>query len=169
VSRRVSLPGADELFRRTSGADAASDVGTGAESGAGAPSQARRTRPPLAAAPAPVELPDEPAEQPAPEQLTPGQAQAASAQAASAQAASATYESRPRRTPSGRVRHDEKMTVYVTADELLEIEHARLVLRRTVGSAVDRGRLVRAAVAMALADLDEHGNDSELVRRLSES
>jgi hypothetical protein len=71
--------------------------------------------------------------------------------------------------PSGRVRHDEKMTVYVTADELLEIEHARLVLRRRVGSAVDRGRLVRAAVAMALADLDEHGTDSELVRRLSES
>jgi hypothetical protein len=73
------------------------------------------------------------------------------------------------RKPSGRVRHDEKMTVYVTADELLEIEHARLVLRRTVGSAVDRGRLVRAAVAMALADLDEHGDDSDLVRRLSES
>ena len=30
------------------------------------------------------------------------------------------------RAPSGRVRHDEKMTVYVTADELLDIEHARL-------------------------------------------
>src|SRR6185437_15710795 len=31
----------------------------------------------------------------------------------------------PRATrSSGRVRHDEKMTVYVTADELLEIEHA---------------------------------------------
>ena len=74
-----------------------------------------------------------------------------------------------RRRPSGRVKHDEKMTVYVTADELLEIEHARLVLRRRMGSAVDRGRLVRAAVAMALADLDEHGDDSELVRRLNES
>ena len=73
------------------------------------------------------------------------------------------------RRPSGRVRHDEKMTVYVTADELLEIEHARLVLRRTVGSAVDRGRLVRAAVAMALADLDEHGDDGELVRRLRDA
>jgi hypothetical protein len=67
------------------------------------------------------------------------------------------------------VRHDEKMTVYITADELLELEHARLVLRRTLGSAVDRGRLVRAAVAMALADLDEHGADSELVRRLNDT
>jgi hypothetical protein len=38
-----------------------------------------------------------------------------------------------------------------------------------VGSAVDRGRLVRAAVAMALADLDARGDDSELVRRLSGS
>ena len=35
------------------------------------------------------------------------------------------------RLPSGRVRHDEKMTVYVTADELLDIEHARLSLRRS--------------------------------------
>lgn len=70
------------------------------------------------------------------------------------------------RTSSGRVRHDEKMTVYVTGEELLEIESARLLLRRTVGGAVDRGRLVRAAVAMALADLDTHGADGELVRRL---
>ena len=70
--------------------------------------------------------------------------------------------------PSGRVRHDEKMTVYVTADELLDLEHARLVLRRDQGLAVDRGRLVREAVALVLADLDEHGIDSMLVQRLTE-
>ena len=73
------------------------------------------------------------------------------------------------RTASGRVKHDEKMTVYVTADELLDIEHARLELRRHHGLAVDRGRLVRAAVALALADLDAHGADSPLVQRLQES
>jgi hypothetical protein len=70
------------------------------------------------------------------------------------------------RRPSGRVRHDEKMTVYVTADELLDIEHARLMLRRDHGLAVDRGRLVREAVALCLADLEERGPDSLLVRRL---
>ena len=37
------------------------------------------------------------------------------------------------RKPSGRVRHDEKMTVYVTSDELLDIEHTRLMLRRRNG------------------------------------
>lgn len=73
----------------------------------------------------------------------------------------------PRR-PSGRVRHDEKMTVYVTAEELVDIEHARLALRRTHGLAVDRGRLVRVAVALALADLEAQGEDSALVRRLSD-
>lgn len=67
--------------------------------------------------------------------------------------------------PSGRVRHDEKMTVYVTADELLDIEHARLTLRRH-GLAVDRGRLVREAVALVLADLETQGVDSPLVQRL---
>jgi len=73
-----------------------------------------------------------------------------------------------RRRPSGRVRHDEKMTVYVTADELLDLEHARLALRRDHGLAVDRGRLVREAVALVLADLDENGLDSMLVQRLTE-
>ena len=75
---------------------------------------------------------------------------------------------RTARKPSGRVRHDEKMTVYVTSDELLDLEHARLVLRRTHGLAVDRGRLVREAIAMVLADFDAHGDDSALVRRLTE-
>ena len=73
----------------------------------------------------------------------------------------------PRR-PSGRIRHDEKMTVYVTADELLDLEHARLTLRRATGLAVDRGRLVRAAVAIALADLDAHGEESMIVQRLKQ-
>ena len=72
------------------------------------------------------------------------------------------------RKPSGRVRHDEKMTVYVTSDELLDLEQARLVLRRDHGLAVDRGRLVREAVALVLADLDENGLDSLLVQRLTE-
>ncbi len=73
-----------------------------------------------------------------------------------------------RRKPSGRVRHDEKMTVYVTSDELLEIEHARLALRRGQGLAVDRGRLVREAISLVLADYEENGDDSALVRRLTE-
>jgi hypothetical protein len=70
--------------------------------------------------------------------------------------------------PSGRVKHDEKMTVYVTADELLEIEHARLALRSRHGLAVDRGRLVREAIHLVLADLERNGEASALVRRLTE-
>ena len=73
----------------------------------------------------------------------------------------------PRGT-SGRVRHDEKMTVYVTSDELLELEHARLTLRSKHGVAVDRGRLVREAIAIALAGLEADGEWSVLVRRLAE-
>ncbi len=73
-----------------------------------------------------------------------------------------------RRRPSGRVRHDEKMTVYITSEELLDIEHARLTLRRHHGLGVDRGRLVRAAVAFALADLEANGVDSVLVQRLGD-
>jgi hypothetical protein len=67
------------------------------------------------------------------------------------------------------VRHDEKMTVYITADELFELETARLSLRRQHGVAVDRGRLVREALAIVLADLDDQGADSQLARRLAAS
>jgi hypothetical protein len=77
-------------------------------------------------------------------------------------------EAKRRRTPSGRVKHDEKMTVYVTADELLELEHARLSLRSEHGLAVDRGRLVREALHLVLADLEQNGEDSALVRRLND-
>jgi hypothetical protein len=68
--------------------------------------------------------------------------------------------------PSGRVKHDEKMTVYVTAGELLEIEHARLALRSRHGLAIDRGRLVREAIHLVLADLEQNGEASAVVRRL---
>ncbi|MFC9608796.1 hypothetical protein ACFTTN_35905 [Streptomyces niveus] len=70
------------------------------------------------------------------------------------------------RRPSGRERHDEKITVYVSAEELMDLEHARLVLRGEHGLAVDRGRIVREAVAVVLADLESRGDASILVRRL---
>lgn len=70
---------------------------------------------------------------------------------------------------SGRVKHDEKMTVYVTAAELMAVEQARLTLRAELGRSVDRGRFVRAALAVALADLDSRGIDSDVARRLSQS
>ena len=70
---------------------------------------------------------------------------------------------------SGRVRHEEKITVYVSAEELLALEQARLTLRARHGMAVDRGRIVREAIAAILADLEASGDDSELVRRLSTS
>ena len=76
-----------------------------------------------------------------------------------------TPEDKPR-GPSGRVKHDEKMTVYITSGELLDVEQARLRLRRDQALAVDRGRLVREALAIVLADYDENGDDSVLVQRL---
>jgi hypothetical protein len=71
----------------------------------------------------------------------------------------------PRR-PSGRQRHEEKITVYVSPSELVDLEHARLVLRAEHSLAVDRGRIVREALAVVLADLESKGEQSILVRRL---
>lgn len=65
-----------------------------------------------------------------------------------------------------RTKHDEKITVYISADELVALESARLALRAKHGVAADRGRIVREAIAVLLADLEERGADAVLVRRL---
>jgi len=128
VSRRVSLPGADELFRSTQGP---------------------RTEEPAAEDTAQsTERVEEPAD----------------AREAGAEDAAADE----RRAPSGRVRHDEKITVYVTSDELLDLERTRLVLRGDHRLAVDRGRIVREAIHLALEGVRDDGAGSALVRRLRE-
>jgi hypothetical protein len=71
------------------------------------------------------------------------------------------------RVPSGRQRHDEKVTFYCTADELMDLENARLLLRREHGIAVDRGRIVREALALVLSELERDGAEAPLVRRLT--
>lgn len=70
------------------------------------------------------------------------------------------------RNPSGRERHEEKITVYCSPEELVDLEAARLTLRAEHGLAIDRGRIVREALAVVLADLDAKGESSILVRRL---
>ena len=69
---------------------------------------------------------------------------------------------------SGRVKHDEKITVYVSSDELLALEHARLRLRAEHRLAVDRGRIVRTAIGLIMAEFEAEGGDSGLVRALAE-
>jgi len=70
------------------------------------------------------------------------------------------------RPASGREQHTHKITVYLSADELFELEHARLALRR-YGITTDRGRLVREAIAVLLADLDARGETSVLALRIA--
>lgn len=135
MSRRSTLPGADELFRAT-------DPSSGLAA-------ATRERPTTAAEAQPAE----PAGGGPREQSPPRRRPVARTDAAS-------------RAPSGRQRHDEKITVYVSAEELLDLEEARLALRGRHGIAVDRGRIVREALAVVLADLETKGEASILVRRL---
>ncbi|MFF6886795.1 hypothetical protein ACFY9F_26825 [Streptomyces sp. NPDC012421] len=168
MSRRVSLPGADELFRTTGGmalqassprrtvpAPAGeSDTAAGADAGV-AGSAEHTAAESEADGPRARETEQVPAQQPAP-------AKPAAQAAAPARRRGRTTN----RRPSGRERHDEKITVYVSAEELMDLEHARLVLRGEHGLAVDRGRIVREAVAVVLADLESRGDASILVRRL---
>lgn len=67
---------------------------------------------------------------------------------------------------TGRVRHDQKITVYFSSEELFALEDATLQLERAHGLSLDRGRLVRTAVALALADLAENGDESAVVGEL---
>jgi hypothetical protein len=55
--------------------------------------------------------------------------------------------------------------VYLSGTELLDLERARVVLR-SYGIPVDRGRIVREALAVVLADIDAAGEDSLVAQRL---
>ncbi|MFB6564521.1 MULTISPECIES: hypothetical protein [unclassified Streptomyces] len=170
MSRRVSLPGADELFRTTGGmalqpssprrggeeTPAAEHSATSAEGTAseGRGREAADTGGPVVGQP---RRPQEGSVGPA---GAVGSAPAGAGRRGKGQGRGAN------RRPSGRERHDEKITVYVSAEELMDLEHARLVLRGEHGLAVDRGRIVREAVAVVLADLESRGDASILVRRL---
>ena len=146
MTRRVALPGADELFRSTAPAS-------------------------QPAAP-PAEPPAEPTPPPAPVSAAAfgGRAEAQTAEPEDELAPPPPVRRRPRpvgeRRPTGRERHEEKITVYCSAEELFEIERARLTLRGEYGLAADRGRIVREALAMVLSDFESRGDQSVLVRRL---
>ncbi|GAA1544640.1 hypothetical protein BWI15_19480 [Kribbella sp. ALI-6-A] len=122
MSRRVSLPGASELF------------------GGAAPKQTRPEKRTATDGPA---LSDRPG--------------------STGRARTAVVEDRK---SSGRIRHDTKITVYVTEEELLGLEQTRLALRAEHGLTADRGRIVREAIDVLLADFVDHGPDSVLVQRL---
>ncbi|WP_317442533.1 hypothetical protein [Streptomyces collinus] len=182
MSRRVSLPGADELFRTTGGmALQSSTPRRGAGGEARVPAPAGESDGVAAAEDAPQSVPvqggdGEGAEHVAAEaepadtgesRTRPARRQAGQENSSSAAAQQPRKRGRAAaRRPSGRERHDEKITVYVSAEELMDLEHARLVLRGEHGLAVDRGRIVREAVAVVLADLESRGDASILVRRL---
>ena len=120
MTRRVSLPGASELFFRTT---AAPELSGSEPSGSST------------------------------EQVTP-------APRGDEEGAATARRGAPRK------KHDSKITVYLSSEQLLALEQARLALRGSHGLAVDRGRLVREAVSVMLDDFDANGEDSVLVRRL---
>ncbi|KAF3469546.1 hypothetical protein GL259_09955 [Streptomyces sp. Tu 3180] len=179
----MSLPGADELFRTTGGmALQASTPRRQANGDARVPAPAGEGDAAAAQEDAPQSVPAQGGDGEGAEHVAAdaGPAEAGEShsrtaagpgrrQAAPEGAAAAAPRKRGRaaaRRPSGRERHDEKITVYVSAEELMDLEHARLVLRGEHGLAVDRGRIVREAVAVVLADLETRGEASILVRRL---
>jgi hypothetical protein len=56
----------------------------------------------------------------------------------------------------------------MSGPELIDLERARLALR-SYGISVDRGRVVREAIAVLIADLDAAGENSLLAQRLREA
>ena len=164
MTRRPVLPGASELFRRT---DAASEVPEVTElpnlsTTASSPALRGGTRQDETSSGMPLTL--VPGGAATPSGVDDLASYRAAAPAPTLQPSIPTRGRPVRRTD--RTKHDEKITVYISADELMALESSRLTLRGQHGVAADRGRIVREAIAVILADLDERGEDSVLVRRL---
>jgi hypothetical protein len=124
VSRRASLPGAEELFRKTSD----------------------RTR------------------EPRPSSETSKQ----DTKSTKLQVATPTSEGTEAAARPKAPKHEEKITFYCTPEDLMSIERTRLELRADYGVTADRGRIVRAALAYVLEDFGARGEDSVLLRKLSD-
>ena len=138
MRRRISLPGADELFRKTTLSAVPDQVVEEVE-------VAHTNRPTTSSAVA----------TPKPTAKSTGVRQ--------------TPRRKPTgldKAPSGREKHDDKITVYLSPEELFDLEQARLHLRGDLGLAVDRGRIVREALAIVIADLESKGDQSIIARRL---
>lgn len=137
MSKRASLPGADELFRANT--------------------------PALSAV-------REVAQAQAPAQNAPVASPAIGTSAPKSKKGVRTISRRrvtaAEKSPSGRELHEEKITVYLSTDELFDLDQARLMLRGDLGLAVDRGRIVRESIAVIIADLEAKGDQSILARRL---
>ena len=139
MTRRISLPGADELFRKTTLSAVPDQVVEEVE-------VAHTNRP-----------------------TTQSLAQSAAKSAQKNSGVRQTPRRRPTgldKSPSGREKHDEKITVYLSPEELFDLDQARLHLRGDLGLAVDRGRIVREALAIVIADLESKGDQSIIARRL---
>lgn len=136
MTRRISLPGADELFRKTT----------------------------LSAVPDQVEVVEEVVHTNRPTTAT-----VTKSQSKNPNGVRQTPRRKPTgldKGPSGREKHDEKITVYLSPEELFDLEQARLHLRGDLGLAVDRGRIVREALSIVIADLEAKGDQSIIARRL---
>jgi hypothetical protein len=135
MTRRISLPGADELFRKTT----------------------------LSA------VPDQVVEEVEVAHTNRPTTSSVTKAAQKGNGVRQTPRRRPTgldKSPTGREKHDEKITVYLSPEELFDLEQARLHLRGDLGLAVDRGRIVREALAIVIADLDSKGDQSIIARRL---
>ncbi|MCZ3385875.1 MAG: hypothetical protein LH630_02665 [Actinomycetia bacterium] len=140
MSRRAALPGANELFRTTSSSAALADV---------------------------AEVDPQ-----SPQAQSPGGDKPSTSGKALTQTSvngGRTAHAGDRHSgPSGWQRHDEKITVYLSSDELVALDEAKATLYRDQGIKVDRGRIVREAVAVVVADLKAKGEASIVARRLRE-
>ena len=133
MTRRASLPGADELFRANTPALSA----------------VRQVAEPTTTPAAPVAPPT-----------------SAPKTKKGVRSISRRRVTAAEKSPSGRENHEEKITVYLSTDELFDLDQARLMLRGDLGLAVDRGRIVRESIAVIIADLEAKGDQSILARRL---
>jgi hypothetical protein len=133
MTRRASLPGADELFRTNSPALSA----------------VRQSTP-------------EPVAETSTSSIAPTRSSSKKGVRSIPRRRVTTVE----KSPTGRERHDEKITIYLSSDELFDLDQARLMLRGDLGLAVDRGRIVRESIAVIVADLEAKGDQSILARRL---
>lgn len=137
MTKRASLPGADELFKSTTKtADPGEEMAERSVADLSTKRQVEAiSAPTITATPIPASI-------------------------------RAPLNSATSTEPEGRPRHEEKVTFYCTVEDIIRLDRAKLTLRADHRIAADRGRIVRQALTEILEDFEARGASSALVKAL---
>jgi len=69
--------------------------------------------------------------------------------------------------PNKHIQHDKKITIYMTTNKLLDIEHTHLSLQHHQKLTINRNQLIQKTITITLTNLKTNNNNNVLMQQLT--